>query len=265
MSEKTVIMSEALVSLHDSIVETAIRNLKEQNELIPVLFAITTGGAMTKEARTILTSAGFAVEPLGDTVEPVGDADLMVLVFPMAMDGGTLYSQLLVIPGAHGPVLRECEETGVKMGLPGKQVRETTVKLFMKQVGAEPKAIQKRFIQSVLTLTHALAYVKLDEAWIVKAPSEPGAAEDMGKTEADVVKKFPNGLADDPRASEAISAFMETHGFSRSVLIPFTRSERGTGKVMTVSAPEVHDTRDGEFKSGGRFSNLLRAVKGTEV
>jgi hypothetical protein len=120
--------------------------------------------------------------------------------------------------------------------------REMFCRGFLKVKGLHEKDLYAAWLKDFLTRTHALAFLKVDDTWVLKT-STPEAA-----------RKHTGNLADNPDATEAIIVSMETKQFARIVAMPYEREARGEGPVKSFGEWFEYPTQMFE----GRFTNLLQ-------
>jgi hypothetical protein len=245
--------ADDLTKLQDDYLEVAKKALLDDDELVPVLLVLTVGNGIPEDTRKILRAVGMSVAKAGGNP----DAGLNVIAFPMDMSPRNLYAQLMLIPGRHGTILPRMLALLQQGGV--EDPHEGVLHGFKGITGATEKTIQATFIRSILKLTSAIGYLKIDEAWTVRPELPPGATtEDAMKAR----KGYADSLEDEERAEEAILVMLEAHGFQRTIGVPFTRTVRNTGKVQGFGEPWIIDSRNKGEEIKGRFSNLLRPLPG---
>lgn len=250
---------EKLKKWHDGVIETAKKILREDGELRPIALFLAEKMSIDQdlqEGSWLLSRTDNEVTNLvnADEVKP---ADTVVLVVDLVLSPDQVLAVLKSYMSAeHAAFIDSLETTGRK----AYGVKDPAVgmsKILMDHFGISIKDVVSMAIQSVIKKTDAIAYVKVDEAWLVSAR----------KNDSDAVTKFSdeNGsIQTHPDAKEAIMTFLETTDFVRMVSVPFRRNRPKTGRVIGFDEPmeitETPENRDSE-KISGRFAHLFDKAK----
>jgi hypothetical protein len=152
---------------------------------------------------------------------------------------GLLHMYMYFHPQAR-PLLLACLATAEISGVPKDMASKAILKQIMKMNGAAHEGwFATRFMRYVLQTLEAYAYVHWAEVWTAVSKDRDTVAP---------------RLEDEPTATEALMVNTETRRGQRSIMLPFTRSERGTGKVVSFGEPQVHTDMQGPM------CNILKAI-----
>ena len=204
---------DELKKWQDNVIEMAKKILRKNDELRPVAFFLTEKMNIDQDlqnAALMLNRSDTDLTNLANA-EEVKPADTVVLVVDLAMSAEQALSVIKAqMPPRDAAFVTALEAQGHKFG--AKNPSETVVKVLMQRLGIDIKDVVAMAVQLVIKKTDAVAYIKVDETWMVEA---------KGKTEDDINKfRGENGsLENHPDAKEAITTFLETADFVRMVSV----------------------------------------------
>ena len=250
---------DELKKWQDSVVVMAKKILRENGELRPVAFFLTERMNIDQdlqEAAIMLNTSDKELSNLANA-ENIKPADTVVLVIDLVL---TPAQALAVIksqmPPEQSAIINLLEVQGRTIfGVQDPSIG--MAKVLMNRLNLDVKDVVAMAIQLVIKKTDAVAYIKVDETWMVEAKD---------KTGDDILKynKEHGTLENHPEAKEAITTFLETNGFVRMVSSCFRRNRPKTGRVIGFDEPkeiiETDETRS-EQKTEGRFAHLFDKAK----
>jgi hypothetical protein len=138
------------------------------------------------------------------------------------------------------PLILACLATAEISGVPKDMASKMILKKTMEANGVAHEGwFATQFMRHVIQKLEAYAYVHSSEVWTAVSKDQDTVAP---------------RLEDEPTATEALMISTETRRGQRSIMLPFTRSERGTGKVVGFGEPQIHTDMQGPM------TNILKAI-----
>lgn len=253
---------ENLKKWQDSILQTARKLLRDDGERKPVAFFLTE--KMNIEERLQQVAVAFDAnteERMSLTSDEVKPSDPIIIVLDLLFDE---HRALEVVKQSMPPeqalFVTMLEAQGAKFG--AQNPTGTVLKVLMARLGVDFKDIAAMAIRLVIKKTDAIAYVKIDETWMVQSKldnlPDKEAEEEILKFRAEH-----GSLENHPDAKEAIMSFLETDGFTRMVSVKFNRNRPKTGRVIGFEDPVewIETSDEASAKLDGRFSHLFHKAK----
>ena len=248
---------ENMKKWQDEILAMAKKNLREDGALRPVAFFLTEKmsieESMQRMAVTVHSKGDQYVSLASDDVKP---SDLVIIILDLALTSEQALEVIKqTVPKDKAEFISGLEYVGLTKGPPNSTA--ILAKVLMERLNITIKDVVARAIELVIKKTDAIAYIKLDETWMVEA---------KGMKEEDIHKfREENGsLEHHPNATEAITSFLETDGMVRMVTINFRRNRPKVGRIIGFDDPkEVIETAETATsqKVSGRFAHLFDKAK----
>jgi hypothetical protein len=134
---------------------------------------------------------------------------------------------------------------------------EVILDVVLKRTKMDYKDVVAMAIKNLIKKTDAIAYVKVDETWVLSMNKE-----ELGDKTADEIAKIEvkKDLSQNPKACEAITTILEMEGYSRMLSVKFHRNRPKTGRIIGFDPPIELVKADMESVSG-RFVNLFEKAK----
>lgn len=248
---------ENLKKWQDGILDMAKKILREEGELRPVAFFLTEKMSIDEG----LQSSALMLKPDGDVLtnlanaSDVKPADTIVLLVDLNIGPEQALEVIKSrMPPEMATFVSNLEAEGHRFGIPSPAT--SIAKVVMQKLELDTKDVVALAIQLMIKKTDAIAYVKLDETWMV---SSKGNEKDI------LAYQQEHGtLENHPDMIEAITSIMETEGLSRMVSVEFKRNRPKTGRIIGFGDPkEIVETPDTEskYRSSGRFTHLFEKAK----
>jgi hypothetical protein len=252
---------ERLKQWQNDVLDIAKKNLRRDGELRPVAFFLTEAMGLDEDLKQVAialdkNSKGTFLPLTDASIKP---ADTVIVVMDMVLG----YEQALdvikkSIPPDQAALITSMEEAGHRFGVENPSV--AVAKAVMKHFGMDIKDVVAMAVKLIIKKTDAIAYIKLDETWVVEAKGKSeNAASDFSK-----FTKEHGSLEHHPEAKEALTSFLETDGFVRMVSIPFNRNRPKTGRIIGFGEVKewIEEEGNGDLaKMEGRFSHLFDKSK----
>lgn len=127
----------------------------------------------------------------------------------------------------------------LRLAAPGNAAKHLCA-AYCSMRGIHEKDLFAMVLKDFFKRTQALAYLKVDESWVLHADADR--------------KDYPDNLENVKEAKETLTVFMETKQFSRIVQLPFERTVRNTGRIASFGTADSTSFDRME----GRFTNLLQ-------
>lgn len=264
-----------LTQWQDVTLETARKNLADDNYLTPYVFMLVLPDRMKESAKRQLSFVKIRDDSAVDTREPVDwtamdPEEFSVAILPQEKTDEEWWhiATELLVPPEKRPALEMLNALGAAAGKSPAVVRKHFVEEALKQRGWEIKDLLALHIRDVLRRMGALAYCKVDDGYSLDETGphgKPGplSEEEMKQRIAEGRKKHPASLENYERATEAVLVQLETPTFVRLLTLPYQRTERNTGKVTAFAEKPterlVERVAKGEQMLTGRFMWMLEA------
>lgn len=263
-ADATTLTADDLTAFQDECVAAVKDGAGLEHEIAPVVFILALRATYERVLATVEATGQEQIQ----TLEPGDGGDLIAAGFSMSSAPLNLFAQLMLIPGPHVRLLRELEAAGMKeLGLARDDSRAMALQgiQYVAAAKGEPldvKAIQAKFIRTLIEMAGAFAYVKVDEAWVNRARATAQGALDA-KTTSLLMRSPTDEELEAMGAVEVAAINMETAAFQRVVLLPIVRGPRGAdgerGVIASFGEATIHDTRDPGMKPlASRFAGLMR-------
>jgi hypothetical protein len=170
--------------------------------------------------------------------ENPGSSSLILLDLNPSEEG--LLSMYMHVHPQAKPIILESLAMAETIGVPRDVASKMILKKTMEANGAAHEGwFATQFMRYVIQKLEAYAYVHWSEVWAAVSKDRDTVAP---------------RLEDEPTATEALMISTETRRGQRSIMLPFTRSERGTGKVVGFGELQVHTNMEGPM------ANILKAI-----
>jgi hypothetical protein len=250
---------EVLKKWQDDILELAKKKLRDDGELRPVAFFLTEVMNLDEGVKKIavaLDTGDGSSEPKVADFSTANPADTVIIVLDLLLNSQQALEVIKqTLPPEQTAFISVLELQGHRFGV--KNPSEGLVKVLMQKMNITIKDIVARAVEIVIRKTDAIAYIKLDETWMVEAKDKK--TDDILKFNAEH-----GSLENHPDAKEAITSFLETEGFVRMVSINFRRNRPKTGRIIGFDeAKELIETPETAHRErlDGTFAHLFDKSK----
>lgn len=234
---------EWFFGLQDSLLETAKQQMQREGTLTPFVFMLvqpeTVSNSIQKNMRT-LEGESFETMPKND--EPV----LAVLPQHKSASEWFAIAMELLIPAEKRAAIPSMLELGMTTGRTLAQVKAHFLKTVLDARGMDDKDLLAAHIKDVLKRTAALAYIKVDDGYVLHCRPEDR-------------REHPAGLENHEEASEALLIQLETPTFLRLLTLPYARTERNKGAFQSFGAVQERLDERGKGTLEGRLVWLMEA------
>ena len=245
-----VLTEEFFVAWHDRAIEFAKKTLKDEGKLHQMAIVLTLPGLVDISLhKNLMTFEGeFGV------LKDVPPTELAELLVPSAMPEGVqlkiIYDHMLNEEGRERMAI--LYSVGKQAGLPDQDFEKHTLNALKKVLGIDETQIFRAHLLDIIKKTQALGSIFISETYVsfrhVPAGSSP----------QEEAKSFKGRPSEDPNSREAIVVSLECDMLLRTVMIPFTRTERDVGEVTGFDEPqEMRSQPNAREKTlDGRMMNL---------
>jgi hypothetical protein len=245
---------EKLKKWQDDVLEVARKNLRKDGELRPVAFFLAEKMGLDED----LLDAAVTVGPTGDSLISLKDTDIkpanvVVLALDLAFsseDALDILQKTNPSIASIAPMLEMLQQVG-RDKFNVKDPAKDIVKALLRGSNMQEKDIVAMAIALFIKKTDAIAYIKLDESWMVEAKTKELGTMPMGS------------LENHPDSKEALISFLETDGYTRALIVPFKRNRPKTGRIIGFDPTKEHEDVDGAGDSSlsGRFTHIFQKAK----
>jgi hypothetical protein len=243
----------------DNVMDIAKKILRENGELRPVAFVLTErmniDEDLQKSALMLKDGEGVTLTNLANADE-VKPADTVVLIIDLMFGPEQALEVIKTrMPPEQAVFISALEAQGHKFGVKNPSVG--VAKVLMERLDLDIKDVVAMAIELIIKKTDAIAYIKLDETWMVGAKDKTGE-------EIEAFRRANGGLEGHPDATEAIMSLLETDGLVRMLTVDFRRNRPKTGRVIGFGEPkEILETNETDQKQvvQGRFAHLFDKAK----
>lgn len=238
------------------ILETAKKILLEENRIMTQVFILTRQMNIDAELREIMmdiTEMEWRPATAHDGTDPL---QYVIIGVPIAYEDPR---QLLAMLAFFTEDRKVATQAFSNMTAFGKRMNHSNperyiVEMIKAKFGMHhDKDIVATWLREFVRLTEAEAFAKVDEMYVKMVQTPPDTTIEQAR------ENVPKSLKDDLETSEAIGVVVEDKNQTRMVNLPFTRSIRDVGKVLSFGEPiEFVDDGKGPARTEGRFVNVIR-------
>ena len=240
-------------------IEIAKKILRREGELRPVAFILTEKMNIDENLQNssllLKPEDGEEMTSLANA-EDVKPADTVILILDLSMGPEQTLSIIKQrMPPEQAMFITAIEAQGHKFGVSNPSVG--VAKVLMERLNLDIKDVTAMAIELVIKKTDAIAYIKIDETWMVAAKDLTGEAIDKYRAEHGTLENHPD-------ATEAITSFLETDGLVRMVTVEFKRNRPKTGRIIGFGEPkEIIESAETapHQRVSGRFAHLFDKAK----